>query len=84
MKESELSTSPVEWQHTLVSYELAQGMHVNSMSPHTDAPPKFRTNTGQDPMELDEKVILEDRATILAFASQIVRAHTEKTQMMGH
>ena len=70
----------VERQHALISYELAQGMYVNLMSPHTDASTKFPTNTGQDPMD----VILEDRVTVLTFASQIVGARTEKTQMMGH
>ena len=84
MKESELSTSQVEWQHALISYELAQGMYVNSMSPHADASTKFPSSTGQNPMDLDKKVILENRVTVPAFASQIVGARTEKMQMMGH
>ena len=84
MRESELHMALEEWQHTLLSYELAQGMYVNSMSPHVDTPTKYPTNTGQDPMDLDKTVVLEDKVTIPAFAPQIVCARTTKTQMIGH
>ena len=38
----------------------------------------FPTNTGQDPMDLDEQLILTDKVTIPAFASQIIKVRTKK------
>ena len=45
---------------------------------------KYPTNTGQNPMDLDEPIILMEKVIIPAFASQIVKARTKKTFMQGH
>ena len=45
---------------------------------------KYPTNTGQNPMDLDEQLILTDKVTIPAFSSQIIRVRTKKTYMIGH
>ena len=45
---------------------------------------KYPTNTGQDPMDLDEPIILKEKVIIPAFASQIVKARTKKTFIEGH
>ena len=45
---------------------------------------RYPTNTGQNPMDLDEPIILMEKVIIPAFASQIVKAHTKKTFMQGH
>ena len=45
---------------------------------------KYPTNTGQNPMDLDEPIILTEKVIISAFTSQIVKARTKKTFMQGH
>ena len=73
-----------EWQHALLSYELAQRVYVNSMSLDTDTFMSYPTNTGEDPLSLDEQVLLDKKVTIPAVVSHIVAARTKKTFMMGH
>ena len=73
-----------EWQHALLSYELAQRVYVNFMSLNTDTSMSYPTNTGEDPMSLDEQVLLDKKVTIPAFVSHIVAVRTKKTFMMGH
>ena len=45
---------------------------------------KYPTNTDQNPMDLDESVLLMEKVTIPAFVSKIVKAHTKETFMQGH
>ena len=82
LKESEFKTIPNEWQHTLRCYEIVQ-VPLNSMSVESDET-KYPTNTGQNPMDLDEQLILTDKVTVPAFSSQIIRVRTKKTYMIGH
>ena len=86
MKESEIESAPDEWQHALCSYEASQGIFLQAMMPGTDNKDsvKYPTNTGQNPMDLDEPIILTEKVIIPAFASQIVKARTKKTFMQGH
>ena len=42
------------------------------------------TNTGENPTDLDELVLLKNKATIPAFESIILHCHTRKTMMMGY
>ena len=44
----------------------------------------YPTNTGQNPMDLDEQLILTDKITVPAFSSQIIKVRTKKTYMKGH
>ena len=83
MKESKIGSAPTEWQHALFCYEAAQGISLQSM---TVGPlgTEYPTNTGQDPMDLDEQVILTDKVTVPAFSSQIIKVRTKKTYMKGH
>ena len=83
MKESEIGSAPKEWQHALFCYEAVQGVFLQSMTvgPHGT---EYPTNTGQDPMDLDEQVILTDKVTVPAFSSQIIKVRTKKTYMKGH
>ncbi|MCG8621512.1 MAG: hypothetical protein MJE68_05870, partial [Proteobacteria bacterium] len=83
MKETELKTAPEEWQHALISYEVAQEVTINSMAP-TDPNQQYPTNTGQDPTDLDEVVLLKSKTTIPAFATQIVGARTKHTFLTTH
>ena len=86
MKESEIESALDEWQHALCSYEAAQGIFLQVMTPGTDNEDciKYPTNTGQDPMDLDEPIILTEKVIIPAFALQIVKARTKKTFIQGH
>ena len=86
MKESEIESAPDEWQHALCSYEASQGIFLQAMTPGTDNQDgvKYPTNTGQNPMDLDEPILLMEKVIIPAFASQIVKAHMKKTFMQGH
>ena len=83
MKETEIDSAPKEWQHALLCYEAAQGVFLQSMGVGPDGT-GFPTNTGRDPMDLDEQLILTDKVTIPAFASQVIKVRTKKTYMKGH
>ena len=41
-------------------------------------------NTAEDPLDLDEKVLLIDKCTIPGFQSVITHGRTQRTMMMGH
>ena len=71
MKESEIDLAPDEWQHALCSDEAAQGIFLQSMVPGMDNKDgvKYPTNTGQNPMDLDEPIILTEKVIIPAFES---------------
>ena len=86
MKESEIDSAPDEWQHALCSYEASQGIFLQAMMLGTDNENsvKYPTNTGQNPMDLDEPIILMEKVIIPAFTSQIVKARMKKTFMQGH
>ena len=86
MKESEIESAPDKWQHALCSYEASQGIFLQAMMPGTDNKNgvKYPTNTGQNPMDLDEPIILTEKVIIPAFVSQIVKARMKKTFMKGH
>ena len=86
MKESVIDSAPDEWQHALCSYEATQGIFLQSMMLGTDNKNgvKYPTNTGQNPMDLDELILLMEKVIIPAFTSQIVRACMKKTYMQGH
>ena len=81
MKESEFNTVPEEWQYSKWSYE-----HVNQIRLHKMDVPEgsFQTNTRENPIDLDEKVLLRNKIPIPAFETAIVHGCTEHTIMMGH
>ena len=51
MKESEICTVPEEWQHALLSYEVAQNVSIHAMAPDTgwDKDIEYPMNTGKTP-----------------------------------
>ena len=71
MKESEMHGAPVEWQVARVAFEWTQGF-------------QFLTNTTEDPLDLDKKVLLTDKCTIPGFQSVVTHGRTQSTMMMGH
>ena len=82
MKESDLHNTPTEWQTARVAYEWAQGFQFRRASLGEIL--KFPTNTAEDPLDLDEKVLLTDKCTIPGFQSVITHGHTQRTMMMGN
>ena len=86
MKESEIESAQDVWQHALCSYKAAQGIFLQAMTPGTDNKNgvKYPTNTGQNPMDLDEPIILTEKVIIPAFVLQIMKARTKKTFIQGH
>ena len=83
MKESEMSEAPSEWRHALYSYELAEDMTMQSLS-MAPGETNYPTNTGKNPMDLDEQLILTKKTIVPAFSSVIVKGRTKKTFMLGH
>ena len=86
MKESKIQTALEEWQHALLSYEVLRNVSIHAMTPQLDPDPgiEYPTNTGQNPVDLDEPVLLKDKVIIPAFTSQIVHVQTQKKFMKGH
>ena len=65
-----------------VTYEWVQGFqyHQTSLGERLI----FPTNTTEDPLDLDEKVLLTDKCTIPGFQSIVAHGRTQKTMMMGN
>ena len=82
MKESEILNALMEWQTARVAYEWMQGFQFCQMGLGKRL--KFPTNTVEDPLDLDEEVLLTDECTIPGFQSVIVHGRTQSTMMMGH
>ena len=82
MKETEMHNALVEWQTARVTYEWVQGFQFHQASLGKRL--KFPTNTAEDPVDLDEKVLLTDKCTIPSFQSIIAHGHTQRTMMMGN
>ena len=82
MKESEMHNAPMEWQTARVAYEWAQGFQFRRAS--LGKMLKFPTNTAEDPLDLDKKVLLTDKCTIPGFQSIVAHGRTQRTMMMGN
>ena len=80
LKETEMETAPKEWQRARVAHEYVNGFFARSMNPTEPMP----MNTNQDPLSLDEKVLLKTKCTIPRFESIVVRGRTHRTMMMGY
>ena len=81
MKESELENAPAAWQSARHSYEFANFMV--QLDPE-DYGMTMPTNTGVNPTDLDELVLLKNKATIPAFETIILHCRTHRTMMMGY
>ena len=82
MKESDMHNAPTEWQVVRVAYEWSQGSQFHRVGLGKRL--KFPTNTAEDPLDLDEKVLLTDKCTIPGFQSVIAHGCTQRTMMMGN
>ena len=81
MKESEIENAPEAWRSAVHLYEFANYMVQLNPEDYGIALP---TNTGENQTELDELVLLKNKATIPAFESRILHCRTHRTIMMGY
>ena len=81
MKESEMEAAPEAWQSAQHTYEFANFMI--QLNPEDYGMP-MPTNTGENPTDLDELVLLKNKVTIPAFESIILHCRTRCTMMMGY
>ena len=76
-----MENAPEAWRSALHSYEFAN--YMVQLNPE-DYGMTLPTNTGENPTDLDELVLLKNKATIPAFESIILHCCTRKTMMMGY
>ena len=81
MKESEMENAPEAWQSTQHMYEFAN--YMVQLNPE-DYGMTMPTNTGKNPTDLDELVLLKNKVTIPAFKSIILHCLICWTMMMGY
>ena len=81
MKESEMENAPEAWQSAQHTYEFANYMVQWDPEDYGMTMPK---NMGENPTDLDELVLLKNKATIPVFESIILHCHTHRTMMMGY
>ena len=83
MKESEMHNLEPAWQYAKAGYEYTHFM----MNPHdvpTEEGQSFPTNTGRNPIDLDEKLLLKKKQVLLPFSNTMVHCKTRETQMQGY
>ena len=81
MKESNLNNAPMEWQASKTSYELANGFLMRKLHLELEG---FPTNTGKNPIDLDETVSLTSKCIASPSKSVIMHGRTQRTMMMDH
>ena len=81
MKESEMENAPEAWQSAQHTYKFAN--YMVQLNPE-DYGMTMPTNTGKNPTDLDELVLLKNKITIPAFESIILHCRTHRTMMMGY
>ena len=75
MKESKLNNAPMEWQASKTSYELVNGFLMRRL--HLEPEGGFPTNTGENPVNLDETISLTSKCVAPPFKSVIMHGHTQ-------
>ena len=81
MKESEMENAPEAWQSTQHTYEFANYTVQLDLEDYSGPMP---TNTGENPTDLDELILLKNKTTIPAFESIILHCRTHRMMMMGY
>ena len=71
------------WQHAWAGYEYTHFlMNVEDHPEGRDS--SFPTNTGRNPVDLDEKLLLKKKHVLLPFSNTMVHCKTQSTQMQGY
>ena len=81
MKESEMKNTPEAWQSAQHTYKFAN--YMVQLDPE-DYGMTMPTNTGENPTDLDELILLKNKTAIPAFESIILHCRTHRTMMMGY
>ena len=81
MKESEMNHVELAWQHAKAGYEYTHFLMNVEEYPEDCS---FPTNTGKNPVELDEKLLLKKKQVLLPFSNTMVHCKTQATQMHGY
>ena len=81
MKKSEMEAALEAWWSAQHTYEFAN--YMIQLNPE-DYGMHMPTNTGENPTDLDELVLLKNKVTIPAFESIILHCRTQRTMMMGY
>ena len=81
MKESEMNRVEPAWQHAKAGYEYTHFL-MNLEDYPADC--SFPTNTGKNPVELDEKLLLKKKQVLLVFSNTMVHCKTQAMQMHGY
>ena len=81
MKESKMENALEDWQCAQHTYEFANFMVQLDPKDYGMTMP---TNMGENPTDLDELVLLKNKATIPAIESIILHCRTRRTMMMGY
>ena len=81
MKDLEMEGALEAWRSAQHMYEFAN--YMIQLNPEDYGMP-MPTNTGKNPTDLDELVLLKNKATIPAFESIILHCRTRRTMMMGY
>ena len=81
MKESEMENALEGWQSAQHTYEFAN--YMVQLDPE-DYGMTMPTNTGENPTNLDELILLKKKTTIQAFESIILHCCTSRAMMMGY
>ena len=80
MKETELETAPEAWQSARYSFEYTNYMAQFDPANNGITIP---TNTGKNPTDLDEIVLLKNKIMIPAFETAVLHCRMKRTMMMG-
>ena len=83
MKESEMHNLEPAWQYAKAGYEYMHFM-VNLDNAPMEEGQSFPTNTGRNPIDLDEKLLLKKKQVLLPFSNTMVHCKTREMQMQGY
>ena len=80
MKESEAKMAPLAWQNVKVAKEIKDELFCRRVMADDKTYP---TNTGMDPLDLDERLVLKEKFTVPGFQTMIIHTRTQRMMMMG-
>ena len=83
MKESEMHNLEPAWENAKAGYEFTHFM-MNPANVPEPADQTYPTNTGKNPTDLDEKLLLKKKYALLPFSNTLVHCKTRETQMHGY
>ena len=83
MKESEMHNLEPAWQYAKAGYEYTHFI-MNPDNVPMEEGQSFPTNTGRNPIDLDEKLLLKKKQVLLPFSNTMVHCKTREMQMQGY